>query len=123
MKISVEVLKSGRIRLRWYYQGKQVCISLGMRDSPLARAHANCQAAIIEADIISGNYDPTLLKYKPRTGKRGTVVSAVELWQHFYPFKTLAIKASWRYLVLPASLQLFIASLVLPFTAPHEAQT
>ncbi|NJK72507.1 MAG: DUF3596 domain-containing protein [Synechococcaceae cyanobacterium SM2_3_60] len=111
MKISVEVLKSGRIRLRWYYQGKQVCTLLGMRDSPLARAHAQRQAAIIKADILSGNYDPSLLKYKLTTGKRGTVVSAVELWQHFYPFKTLAVKASLESFGVPRTLRASTPSL------------
>lgn len=87
MKVSVEIAQGKYVRLRWSYQGKPVCISLGMFDSPLARAYAQQRAAIIEGDILSGNYDPTLLKYKPLTGKRGTVVSAV----HSGDFKTLFV--------------------------------
>ncbi len=115
MKVSVEIAQGKYVRLRWSYQGKPVCISLGMFDSPLARAYAQQRAAIIEGDILSGNYDPTLLKYKPRTGKRGTVVSAVDLWQHYTQAmqtdKGLSASAMGRYRSIGNHLEATLGSL------------
>ncbi|MBT9159566.1 MAG: Tyrosine recombinase XerD [Dehalococcoidia bacterium] len=115
MKVSVEVLASGRVRLRWYYQGRQCVLSTGTKNSPVAIASAKRLAGLIEADILSGNYDPTLLKYKPRTGKRGTVVSAVELWQHYTKAmqtdKALSASAMGRYRSIGNHLEATLGSL------------
>lgn len=74
----------GRLRLRWNYQGKRVSLSLGVDDDPAGRALSRQKAAQIELDLISGNYDPSLLKYKPRTiGKNRTELTTVELFEKF----------------------------------------
>lgn len=87
MKISIGVNK-GCLRLRWQYQGEPFSIYLGMKDSPTARAAARAKASQIEADIYSGNFDSTLLKYKPRIlGKTGIEVTAPELFERFIQHK------------------------------------
>jgi integrase len=54
----------GNLRLRWSHKGKRYCLALGLYDSPLARTVAEGKAAIIEADLISNNFDVTLKKYQ-----------------------------------------------------------
>lgn len=83
MKISTESVGNQRLRLRWYHQGRQYCVALGVQDGKLARAFAATIAAQIESDILSGHFDATLLKYKPHGGKQGTIISAVELWRRY----------------------------------------
>ncbi len=61
--VKVESLR-GNLRLRWSYQGKRQCLSLGLYDTPLARKVAQGKATIIEADLVTGNFDDTLRKYK-----------------------------------------------------------
>jgi integrase len=83
MKVSIGSNK-GWLRLRWQHLGKKYSLYLGMRDSPTGRAMARQKASQIEADIYSGNFDPTLLKYRPRIlGKNATEISAPELFERF----------------------------------------
>ncbi|NEP58443.1 MAG: tyrosine-type recombinase/integrase [Symploca sp. SIO2G7] len=54
----------GRLRLRWSYQGKRYCLYVELPDTPINRKAAEIKARQIELDIISGNLDKTLVKYK-----------------------------------------------------------
>jgi integrase len=79
---------NGRYRLRWLYQGKRYTMSCGVPATPTGKALAKQKAAQIELDISAGYFDPTLLKYKPRTlGKTATEISAVELFERFSRFQ------------------------------------
>jgi integrase len=83
MKVTVNSFR-GKLRLRWTFEGKRECLSLGIMDSLPNRTYAEQKARQIELDILSGNYDRTLLKYRPRTlGKTATEVSTVDLFQRF----------------------------------------
>lgn len=62
-RVTVESLR-GNLRLRWSYKGERYCLSLGLYDSPIARTVAEGKANIIEADLVTGNFDYTLKKYK-----------------------------------------------------------
>ena len=62
--IKIEVDK-GWLRLRFTYQGKKYAIALGLIDSRLNKESAADKARKIELDILSGNFDETLAKYKP----------------------------------------------------------
>jgi integrase len=62
--VSVEVFE-GRLRLRWREGGKRYTLSLGLPDSKVNRTVAQQKANQIQLDIISGNFDSTLKKYKP----------------------------------------------------------
>ena len=76
--------KGNTLRLRWLYEGKRVQLSLGVQDNPTGRAYANTKKAAIEMDIISGHYDQTLLKYKPRKlGANPSEITAVALFEKY----------------------------------------
>ena len=70
--VSVEAFK-GYLRLRWRYQGKQKTLSLGRPDTPLDRNLAESKASQIYGDLQTGNYDPTLKKYKPEADLPQTI--------------------------------------------------
>ena len=54
-----------RLRLRWSYRSKRYCLSIGLPDSNINRKVAAQKAQQIELDMLSGNFDATLQKYKP----------------------------------------------------------
>jgi integrase len=66
MKIQIEALK-GRLRLRWHDGDKRQTLAIGVNDSPLGRSLAQKKKQEIEHDWLIGQYDRTLLKYRPRT--------------------------------------------------------
>ena len=77
--VSVEAFK-GYLRLRWRYQGKRETLYLGRPDTPLDRKLAENKANQIYGDIQTGNYDPTLAKYKPESqlAESITVVEVIQ---------------------------------------------
>jgi integrase len=83
MSDKIWIEKTGKtLRLRWNYEGKKQALSLGVTDNPVGKAFAAKKMAEISMDLISGHYDPTLLKYKPRKlGTNPTEISAVELFK------------------------------------------
>jgi integrase len=85
MNDKIWIEKTGKtLRLRWNYEGRKQALSLGVSDNPVGRAFAAKKMAEISMDLISGHYDLTLLKYKPRKlGTNPTEISAVELFQRY----------------------------------------
>jgi integrase len=74
----------GLLRLRWLYLGKRKGIPCSVKADPMGYAVANQKKAQIEFDLATGQYDPTLLKYKPQTmGKNRTEISIPELFERF----------------------------------------
>ena len=65
-KGSVQIKSSnGRLQLVFSFAGKRHYLSLGFPDTKTHRKVAEARARQIELDIASGNFDPTLTKYKP----------------------------------------------------------
>jgi integrase len=96
-KVNLEVLK-GRLRLRWTYLGKRVVLALGLDDSAPGRAIAEGKAAIIAGDLASGEYDPTLARYKSN-GKvcpQKDEGSTSHLFERFYTHRCKAIGTNSR---------------------------
>ncbi len=60
--VSIENHKN-RIRLRWRYQGKRYCLSLGFPYNRAALKVAQHRASKIELDMLSGHFDETLATY------------------------------------------------------------
>lgn len=69
-----ESLRVGRVtiatrgnsyRLRWKYQGKDAALTIGSIN-PNTLKVANAKASQIDLDIMTGNYDETLVKYDAR---------------------------------------------------------
>jgi integrase len=70
----------GVLRLIWSYLGKRYCLYCGLADTPLNRIVAEGKAKVREGDFATGNFDPTLAKYKP---ERQNQISAVQLFKCF----------------------------------------
>ncbi|MGB3492323.1 MAG: DUF3596 domain-containing protein [Elainellaceae cyanobacterium] len=67
-KGTVKVIAShGRLQLRFRYGGKRHYLSLGLPNTPTNRIAADRKAQHIYLDIVSGNFDSTLEKYKPQS--------------------------------------------------------
>jgi len=72
-----------KLRLYWTFQGQRYFLYLELEDTPLNRTVAIARQAQIEGDLATGNFDPTLKKYKP-TVQNPTIV---EIWVKFTNFK------------------------------------
>jgi len=59
------VTSNGRLQLRFRHAGERHYVSIGLPDSPEGRKLPEMKAREIELDILSGNFDQTLAKYKP----------------------------------------------------------
>lgn len=75
----------GRLRLRWNYEGKRYAMAVGLPDTAVNRTFAKQKASQIELDIISGNFDNTLKKYKPKrtSHKHLEQITAGEVFEKF----------------------------------------
>ncbi|BAY20270.1 phage integrase family protein [Calothrix sp. NIES-2100] len=68
LKGNVQVISSNnRLQLRFSFAGKRHYLSMGLPDTIVNRKAAEAKARQIELDILSGNFDPTLAKYKHHT--------------------------------------------------------
>lgn len=86
VEVRIDELR-GNLRLRWTYERKRYCLSLGLRDNPTNRAIAQAQADIIERDIEYTMFDTTLFKY--RSEKHGnTPIKVYELFERFIEHKS-----------------------------------
>jgi integrase len=86
MKVGIQN-KEGRLILVWN-DGTRRTMAIGLPDTPPARALAEKTKAEIEWDWHIRQYDPTLLKYRPRsTGSNATEISAPELFDRFTKFQ------------------------------------
>jgi integrase len=86
MKVGIQN-KEDRLILVWN-DGKRRTMAIGAADNTASRAAAQKKKAEIEQDWITGHYDRTLLKYKPRTlGKSATEISVPELFDRFTKYQ------------------------------------
>ncbi len=56
----------GWLRLRFSHQGKRYAFAIGLPASKVNRTIIEQKARQIELDILSGNFDSSLVKYKPK---------------------------------------------------------
>ena len=82
--VKVEVDK-GWLRVRFTHAGKRYAFAIGLPDSEINRKVAEQKARQIELDILSGNFDPSLQKYRPQKREQTNInlMSAGELLQQF----------------------------------------
>jgi integrase len=93
MKVGIQN-KEGRLILVWN-DGNRRTMAIGLPDTLPARALAEKTKAEIEWDWHIKQYDPTLLKYKPRTiGSNATEISVPELFDRFTKFQAKDRKLS-----------------------------
>jgi integrase len=73
-----------RLRIRVIYQGKKHQFSTGLTDTKTNRAFVQGIASRIELDMVSGQFDPTMVKYRPQAvGSNSVGVSCAELFHRF----------------------------------------
>jgi len=76
-------LDRDRLRLNWRYAGKRYYLYLGLPDTRINRIVAEGKARMIEGDMATGNFDPTLAKYKPVAAEPESQITADELFAAF----------------------------------------
>ena len=72
------------LRLRWSHRGKRYALAVGLVDSEINRRIAQAKADVIRADILAGQFDPSLYRYRD---DKVTPLTAVELFQKFIDWK------------------------------------
>lgn len=102
-KGSVQVISSNdRLQLRFRFASKRRYLSLGFPDTKQNRKLAEMRARQIELDILSGNFDESLEKYKPKTALSLVApitpvtpkISFTELWEKYTQYKSSQVAAS-----------------------------
>jgi integrase len=97
--VRVEEYKE-RLRLRWTEPGgRRRVLAMGCYPGKTAEAVAGAKAKQIEGDILSGNYDPTLAKYRPAGAidpiqNQKDALTVPRLLEKYIEFKRLDIDPS-----------------------------
>jgi integrase len=90
--VSVQQYKE-RLRLIWTcpVEHKRRYLYLGLPDSAINRRAAQQKALFIQNDMGSGNYDPTLKKYKTERQIERDRLTIVDLFQQFMDYKAKGV--------------------------------
>lgn len=98
----------GWLRLRWRWGGKRYVLTTGLAESQVNRTIAERKARLIERDILTEQFDPTLARYKPELVGVNQI-SVVELFEKFteYKRKQLDVRSLEKYLGLQGHLRQF----------------
>lgn len=93
MKVGISTYRD-RLRLTWTWEGKRHFLSLGLQDTKLNRIVAEGKARQIEADLVSGNFDHTLNKYKLQKPGAPEVeaLTVVEVFDKFIEHKSKRVE-------------------------------
>jgi integrase len=91
---SVVVLeRKGLLSLRWSWQGKRYQSSLKLYDDAIGRAAAEMKARQIEIDMVTGQFDPTLAKYRGDAVKGERAITGQSLLTEFSKSKSKLVTA------------------------------
>jgi|GEM_PF-1236360 len=80
-----------RLQLVFSWQGQRYYLSLGVPDTAINRKAAEQKARQIELDFVSGNFDPTLDKYRPENvpkGKAQEITPMRSIWSQYMEYKS-----------------------------------
>ena len=88
----------GWLRLRFTHLGQRHAFAIGLVDSQVNRTVAEQRAKQIELDILSGNFDTTLKKYKPESHKHSPSdtqqpIACGELFHRYREYKAKRLYA------------------------------
>ena len=114
--VVVQVFKD-RLRLCWSFLGKRYFLYIGLPDSKVNRTVSESKARVIEGDMATGNFDPTLKKYKPEFQQKLARISVVKLFETFMLEKAKEVtlktmekyQATLRYLSRPSRLSALVS--------------
>jgi integrase len=85
VKVNID---KGWLRLVWTYQSKRYFLTLGLPDNKTNQKVAQSRATQIQLDMLSGNFDLTLAKYKPSPALQEVKqLTIAELFERFKTFK------------------------------------
>ena len=84
--------RDGWIQLRWRHQGKRYSLGMGLRYDPINLEVAKQRASQIRLDMLAGNFDSTLKKYKSESSS-GNELGAVALFEAFIEWKAKRVQA------------------------------
>jgi integrase len=87
--VSVQSFR-GMLRLRWSYRGERYTLSTGTPDGQVNRTIAESKARVIEGDMVTGNFDPSLAKYRHQPQEVASM-SVAELLNRFIDYKQKAL--------------------------------
>lgn len=124
--VKVEVAGK-RLRLRWTYQGRRYALAVGLPNTSVNRKFAQQKASQIELDIISGNFDDTLEKYKPKRAATQDLapITAGDVFEKFMvdqkKTKGLQIGSICRYTGALRQLQRFFKDKPVEFIGAEDA--
>jgi integrase len=77
-----------RLRIRIAYQGKRYQFRTGLIDTPTHRAYVDGVVSKIKLDMVSGQFDTSLLKYRPQVvGSNPAGMICPELFRRFIHHK------------------------------------
>jgi integrase len=105
-KGTVQVIASNnRLQLRFRFGGKRHYLSMGLPDTKVNRKAAEQKATQIELDMLSGNFDETLEKYKPHSAfstvtpdiTPKSVLTSAQLWERYIEFKSSEVKETTKH--------------------------
>lgn len=77
----------GMLRFRWSFKSKRYGFSMGVPDTVVNRIVAAGKAKVIEGDMVTGNFDESLDKYRPITIAKSDVTVTV-LFERFQAHRT-----------------------------------
>jgi integrase len=96
----------GMLRLRWSYRGERYNLSTGTPEGQVNRTIAEMTARIIEGDMVTGNFDPTLAKYRHQP-QAATTITVTALFEQFTTYKVKGLHgaslAKYKALIQPVS--------------------
>ena len=79
--------RGNSLLIRLSHEDKPYSFSLPKHNNPVGMSAAKMKMAQIEKDIAYGNFDTTLLRYKPRKlGNKPTEITAVELFKKYISY-------------------------------------
>ena len=79
--------RGNSLLIKFSHDSKPYSFSLPKHNNPVGMSAAKMKMAQIEKDIAYGNFDTTLLRYKPRKlGNNPTAIMAVELFEKYIPY-------------------------------------
>jgi integrase len=85
----------GMLRLRWRAGGRRFALALGLpADSAVNQAIAQQRAISIQLDLVSGNFDPTLEKYRGATIDQPDRERVLDLWERYCQHKARMVTSA-----------------------------
>lgn len=93
------VASNGRLQLRYWWQDERKYLSLGISDNQQNRYYAEVQAERMRSDLITGNFDESLERYRPKQEPKPVKLEPAklaigEIWDRYTDYKSKHVAQS-----------------------------